>query len=668
MGQLNKLGSKATLLTLVVLMLCLPFSDAASTSDQNREFGLSENGLSLAHEVRVPGGEQLVSVEASNASVRELLRDMANQGGFNLILDPSVQGTITLELQDVSINNALSAITSLVGIDILPRSANIFLAISKETAIEKGLNRRLTKMIKVKFGNATQIAALLNSSLFAVENAQLAQVGGGGSGGGGAGGGGSGGGGGGGIGQFQKIKPDPRTNSLIIIGSQRDIDLAEAAVNQMDRPRLSRTFYLSYANALTVATQLTSSIYNDGTSGLLFQGGGAGGGGGQSGGGTSGGGGGGGAQSRSGPLQLPSSLRVQAEEVEEGSGINNLTGGDGATSSFSGEITLRGIVKSTETIQVSPLGPIVVPDTRLNAVTVMGTAQQIQSAAELLPILDAAPPQVSIEVSMIEITEDGLKEFNPRQGLADGRLQLGFNNQPLSGLAAQPGIPTAPGTGLVGLPSNDPNEGAAFARSGAMFSTQPVVDEPNFMFQLNALVNSRKAKVLANPTIVATHDTESIISMVEEIIRRVDVTVDGQTGTTTIETVFGEAGIVLDILPKIGEDGTVSMRIRPSITSIRAIVPIGANITTLLTKRDILAQTVRVKDGQTLVLGGLVNESKIKRSDKLPFLGDLPIIGALFRSSSNQSERSEVVILLTPHIIRKTKTTPVHYSDPLASY
>ncbi len=661
MKQLNKLWVKATSLALVVLMLCSPLSEAKS------EYGLSANGLSLSHEVRVPGGDKLVSVEAANASVRELLRDMSSQGGFNLILDPSIQGTITLELQNVSIDNALSAISNLVGIEILPRSANIFLAIAKDAAVEKGLNRRLTKMIKVKFGNATQIAALLNSSLFAIENAQLSQVGG--SGGQGGGSGGGLGGGSGGIGQFQKIKPDPRTNSLIIIGSQRDIDLAEAAVKQMDRPRLSRTFYLSYANALDVATQLTSSIYNDGTAGLLFQGGGGGSGGGAGGGqgGGAGGSAGGGAQSRSGPMQLPSSLRVQSEKVEEGSGINNLTGGDGSTSSFTGEITLRGTVKSTETVRVSPLGPIVVPDTRLNAVTVMGTAQQIQSAAELIPILDAAPPQVSIEVSMIEITEDGMKEFSTQQGIADGRLQLGFNNEPLAGLADPTGLAPA-GSGLIGLPSNDPNEAAAFARSGASFSSQPVVDDANFMFQLNGLVNSRRAKVLANPTIVATHDTESIISMVEEIIRRVNVTVDGQTGTTTIETELGEAGIVLDILPKVGEDGTVSMRIRPSITSIRSVIRTNNNITTLLTKRDVLAQTVRIKDGQTLVLGGLVNESKIKRMEKLPFLGDLPIVGALFRASTNQHERSEVVILLTPHIIRKTKVTPVHYSDPLASY
>lgn len=657
-----------------ILAIIMTYAMVLPTSAQEAYQAQSNPGpRSLAHVVNVPGGEKLVSVEAANANIRELLRDMANQGGFNLILDPSVTGTITLELQNVSINHALSAITALAGIEILPRSENIYLAISKETATEKGLNRALTKMIKINYGNATQIAALLNTSLFAVENAALSSLGGSG---GGAAGGGIGGGGSAGIGTIQKVKADPRTNSLIIIGSQRDIDLTEEAVAELDRPRDSKTFYLSYANAVDVASQLTSSVFNDGTQGLIFQnaagGGGGGAGGGGSGGGMGagsggGGAGGGGLQSQQGPMQLPSTVRVQLEEIAEGQGANTIASGNGSSSTFSEDIVLRGSVKTTESVLVSPLGPIVVPDTRLNAVTVMGTAEQISVAERIIPILDAEPPQVSIEVSMVEITDEGVKEMGSRIGIADGRLQLGFNNEALSGLQQQAGIVTPAGTGLIGLPTNDPTDSQSFARSGGLFSTNPAVDAPNYLTQIEALVNNRRAKILANPTVVATHDTEAVISMVDEIIRRVTITVDGQTGTTTVETEIGEAGIVLDILPKIGEDNTISMRIRPSITTIRNVVTDAqGNITTLLTKRDVLAQSVRIKDGETLVLGGLIQDSRTNRSDKLPLLGDLPIVGALFRASTVSQERSEIVILLTPHIINKTRTTPPNYLSPLA--
>ncbi|MBK8189286.1 MAG: hypothetical protein IPK79_02435 [Vampirovibrionales bacterium] len=626
-------------------------------------------GMTMAHLVTVPGGHKLVTVEAADANVRELLRDMARQGGFNLILDESVKGTVTLELHQVAINQALSAIASLAALEILPRSDHIFLAIARKSAVDKGLNRRLTRMIPVKFGNAAQIAAMLNTSLFAIENAELAQLGGGGSGGASVGLGG----GGATACAFQKVKADSRTNSLLIVGSQRELDLAQAAADQIDRPRESRTFYLSYANALDVATQLTSSIFNDGTAGFIFQNGGGGGGGagGASGGGAGAsvtGGAGAAAGGAQGPLDVPSSLRVQSEKVSEGTGVNNLAGGGTGSSSFSQELVLRGTVKTTEMAQISPLGPLVIPDTRLNAVTVMGTPEQIDIAERMIPVFDAEPPQVSIDVSMVEITHQGLKELGARIGVADGKLQTGFNNQPLPGLKPISGIITPGGTGLVGLPTNDLTDTANRARSGIIYSTNPLVKKSDYLFQLNALVNNRRAKILANPTIVAAHDTEAVVSIVDEIIRRVNVTVDGQTGTTTVETEMGEAGVVLDILPKIGEDGTVSMRIRPSVTTIRSILTDAqGNITTLLTKRDILAQLVRIKDGQTLVLGGLVQEARTNRQDKLPLVGDLPIVGALFRAAQNDTSRSEIVLLLTPHILNKTRTTPTHTLDPLSS-
>lgn len=613
----------------------------------------------LSHEIQLENGNKLVTVTASNANIRELLRDLALEGGFNLLLDDSVTGSLSLEMKEVPLNDAMSAIASLSGLAIIPQNHNIYLVITDEAAAEKHLNRQYTKMVPVDFANATQVAALLNNSLFAVENARIQQASGNSSGGGGRGNfggnrGGGGQGGGGGQNIPQKIKADTRTNSLIVVGSQRDIDLVEAAVQTIDRPRESKTFYLNYANALDVASQLTSSIFNDGTQNFQLQNSSAGAGGAMQ------------QQQQNGPgtvQQQPTSLRVQGEDLEEGEGINNFSS-SGGSSTFTDEITLRGTVKTSETVQISPLGAIVIPDTRLNAITVFGTAEQIETAAGIIPIFDSEPPQVSIEVSLIEITEEGTRELASNIGIGDGNFQSGFNNLPLVGQDGNNELSTPTNTGLVGLPTNDSSNSA---RSGLLYTTNPLINVSDYMFQLKALVSSQKARVLANPNIVATHDTEAIISIVDEIVRRINVTVNGQTGTTTVETELGEAGIVLDILPKIGEDNTVSMRIRPSITSIRNIVQDNnGNITTLLAKRDILAQQVRVKNGETLVLGGLVQEEQTNGMDKLPLLGDLPIVGALFRASQHRNERSEVVLLLTPHILNKINPSSAFTHKPLA--
>jgi len=170
---------------------------------------------------------------------------------------------------------------------------------------------------------------------------------------------------------------------------------------------------------------------------------------------------------------------------------------------------------------------------------------------------------------------------------------------------------------------------------------------------------------LANPTVVATHDTESIISIVDEIVRRIVVTVD-ENGFATETPEFGEVGVVLDILPKVGEDNTVTMRLRPSVTSIRQVTEdLAGNTVTLLRRRDLLTQAVRVKDGETLVIGGLIQEEDSVIDRRLPGLGNLPIVGAMFRASTSRPKRSELMVLITPHILNNTRITPVSYTEPM---
>jgi len=261
---------------------------------------------------------------------------------------------------------------------------------------------------------------------------------------------------------------------------------------------------------------------------------------------------------------------------------------------------------------------------------------------------------VAIEASLIEITDTNVKSVSPQWGSNKGQLATGFNNQVTSGVTGDSAA------GLVGMQTVDPTDPSAAAGSGIVFSTNPLARQEDYLFQLKTLVSKKKAKVLANPTIVATHDTEAIISIVDEILRRVTTNVSSGFATQTIE--IGEAGIVMDILPKVGEDGTISMRIRPCISSpLNFITDTHGNlVVTLVTKRDLMAQNVRVKDGQTLVIGGLVQQTDNMTQQKFPGLGDMPIVSALFRASGKVGKRSELVLLLTPHIVNKSKVTPVN--------
>lgn len=631
-GQRNRL-SPALLGTAFLLFTAVSFTAMISVRPVYAQE--VEPLTSLDDAVHVPGGTKPITINAENKGIRELLRQLASQAGFNMVLDDSVNGNITLSLTKVPIDQALRTIADLSSLEIIPQDGHIYLVIAKQTAIDKGLTRQMTKVLRVKYGNANRLAMLLNSSLFAADNATNGASSSSGN-----------------TGGFMKARPDYRTNSIIILGTAREIQLAEDALAKLDRPRESKTFHLSHANALDVATQLSSSVFNDGNNVFQVS---------SSSGSSSGSAAAAGPNGSTGVQASP--VRVQQENIQEGSGINNLvsdssggsSGGGSSTSDvFSQNIVLRGTVKSSQVANISPDGPLVVPDTRLNTVTVMGTAEQIAMAEKLIPIWDAQLPQVSIEASLIELTEDGAKQLGTNFGLSQHKFNFGFNNGTFSNT-----------NGVIGLPTLDPSDSNQSAYTGAGYTSSPIAPSRNLFLQLNALVSTKRAKVIANPSIVATHDSEAVISIVDEIVRQVNVQVDGITGTTQISTVLGEAGIILDILPKIGEDGTVNLRIRPSVSTVRDVErDSNNNIITLLSKRDLLAQDVRIKDGQSLVLGGLINQNDSVRQDKIPMLGDLPVVGALMRASQKNSTHNEIMILITPHILNNTKLTPVATSDP----
>jgi general secretion pathway protein D len=630
---------KITLVTLLIAVLATPALCPIPVMAQSLRL---DQSTVIDGQVNIPNGEQLVSVSVANENIRTVLRNLSEKGGFNLVMDESVTGQVTVELNKVSINHAVQSVAALGDLKILKQSGNIFLAISRQMAQQKGLERQHSKIIPVSYTNATRIASVLNQSIFTDPAAA---------------GGAAVGAAGGGAGMMpQKATADARTNSIILVGTAQDIALGEATIARMDMPRQSKTFYLSNANALDVATLLAGSAFNDGTASFTL-GGSGGGAAGSASGGAGGSSGGAGGQA----MMVPASLRVERQDVQEGSGVNSFggSGGNGTSAGLSGSVTLRGFVKAQDSATVSPDSALIIPDTRQNAITILGTAEQIALAESMIPTFDAQLPQVSIEASLVEITDTDSKEFSTRLGIADGKLQFGFNNQALSAVS---------GNGLIGLSTTAPTDVSvsALARSGVSFNTSPAVTRPDYGFQIRNLISRNKAKILANPTVVATHDTESIISIVDEIVRRVVTTID-ENGFANQTVEIGEAGIVMDILPKIGEDGTITMRIRPSVTSVLREELVLGNLVTLLSKRDLLTQNVRIKDGETLVIGGLIQEQSIARGEKLPGVSSLPIVGAMFRASQQSGSRSELVLMITPHIINNTKLTPVVTSTIEAS-
>jgi type II secretory pathway component HofQ len=553
-----------------------------------------------------------ISIDDDEISLRRVLRLIGNRANLNMILDKSVQGVISISLNEVTVKEALEYVRNLSGLYYQNKGDNILLVTTKEAAVEKGLTKNISKIVPVRYVNAKLISALLNSTIFSASGA-------------------SGGAPGSAVNASKKATPEFRTNSVILVGNDNDIRLAEELIDRIDIPRETKTFKINNAQVYEVAQMLQASVFNDGVTPFNGSSAGAG---------------------SSDITTAPSGVDVAVETFEEGSGSSNEvqsasgSAGGGSQQTF----TLRASKMVNQNVKISPDGPIIVPDSRTNTITLMGTIEQIALAESVIPSLDQKLPQVAIETSLVEIYENGTRMMQPMIGSQDGQFKFGFDNTANATTDAE--APVAGGInvplgGLFGLPTvvDRGAETTAF-----QWSTVPLTRSSQVLAQINAIIGAKKGRILANPTVIAVHNTEAVISITEEVVKAVVTTVVNGIPQSQVE--LGEAGIILNILPKITGDGYVVLRVRPSVSTIAGQLkdPEG-NVITLLNKRDFAVQETRVANGQTLSLGGLIQEKSRNDSGRIPMLANLPVLGALFKTSYTDNSRSELMMLVTPRIM-----------------
>jgi type IV pilus assembly protein PilQ len=189
----------------------------------------------------------------------------------------------------------------------------------------------------------------------------------------------------------------------------------------------------------------------------------------------------------------------------------------------------------------------------------------------------------------------------------------------------------------------------------ATFALPTLFEYPTkFLALLQAQVVSRNAKILTDPTVVIQEGQNASVSLTEEVIGNIERDTefgDGFSRTTTTAEIKN-AGLQLGItVDRIDDNGFVTMRILPNVRSIAGTQNFGDTEITLLAERSLDSGTIRLRDGQTLILSGIIQEQERTTVTKWPILGDLPIIGSLFRGSTSENQRAEVIVLVTPQVL-----------------
>ena len=407
------------------------------------------------------------------------------------------------------------------------------------------------------------------------------------------------------------VTTNPATNELIIFGSKENIAIAKKIVEQFDKKPITTSFKVNHTTPEAMSKMICD-------------------------------------------LLLPS-----AGGKATGGAAGILTGAASSSSSSSGD----GIVLGEGTVACTissdsaggggadgsaslALGSLSVAYyTQLGTVNIVGgSQQQIDMIREFIESSDKKQPQAYIEFSIIELSEDGSRTFSNEWSFTSKHFSV----------------------------STDPTSGSTnFKPFYLMGPTQRYTSgSPSLVYTIRYLLQNNKARTISNPRIVVTNGQESTIDMTSDYVKTVTTQVlntgGGAMNSTPTQKQYeiGEDdGIKITVTPFISPDGYVYLNLTPDYAIPYKYIYAAAEDeaaaeegeqdlqATLLQRRNLELKNVRIKDGDTLVIAGMMRENDSRTINKVPFLGDIPGIGSFFRSTSTTRTKSELVILVTPKII-----------------
>jgi MSHA biogenesis protein MshL len=264
------------------------------------------------------------------------------------------------------------------------------------------------------------------------------------------------------------------------------------------------------------------------------------------------------------------------------------------------------------------------------------TLNQIQKYLEQAEL--TVQKQVLIEAKIVEVT------------LNDG-AQSGIDWSTLAARTGKNDVWAVQGS----EPLSDPN------LLGGIFTLN--VDAGDFTGALSLLETQGDLEVLSSPRIATVNNQKAVIKVgndeffVTDIKSTTNTTVTGSSNTPKIELTPFFSGIALDVTPQIGDDNEVTLHVHPTVTEVeekQKYVKLNDDEYTLPLAFSTVRETdsiIRARSGQVVVIGGLMQNKSLETTSKVPLLGDIPLIGALFRQKSKSVVQSELVILIQPRII-----------------
>lgn len=422
-----------------------------------------------------------------------------------------------------------------------------------------------------------------------------------------------------------KVITDERTNSLIIIAYPDDMKKIKAVIEildvETDEPE-EGIYVIRVLNA--DAEQIVSVLAS------LFGGGGA----------RTG--------AQSNLAQRTSGLGANTELGSSSTSAFGSTSGAQSRQAIQRGVTAgSAIVAETDELRVTA-------DTSTNSIIFIGSKRDYETVKQVIQELDVRRKQVYVEAAILEVGLDKIRSFgtNLSIGFTVNGDTLGFGGTVLPGVPSLLGVAADPTASTTVLNSLSGLFMGVIGQEVDPDGSGPIPPIPSFSALFQALTSLTDVNVLSTPSIVTT-DNEPAEIIVADVIPFPTGSTVGDSGVT-VQTIQREpVGIRLSITPQISEGDFMNLDILTEVSSIKDTPVAGLNTAQfgIATTTRTADSSVVVKSGQTIVIGGLVQDRESVLQNRVPVLGNIPVIGNLFKFKQRSSTKINLMILLTPRII-----------------
>tara|TARA_B100001029_G_scaffold97662_2_gene80292 strand:+ start:1875 stop:3701 length:1827 start_codon:yes stop_codon:yes gene_type:complete len=293
-----------------------------------------------------------------------------------------------------------------------------------------------------------------------------------------------------------------------------------------------------------------------------------------------------------------------------------------------------------------------------NSIIIRSNPQSIKTLTSIVEQLDIRRPQVYVEAIIVEISDESARALGVDtiySGDSTGNTPIALTRFPTT---TNPDL-----LSIVGSADDNTDIGSSTGAASSILSTRGFVaglgnftdGEDNFAVLLSLLREDQNSNILSTPSAVVMDNEEASLLVGQEIPITTGESLGANNITPFRTTAREEIGVKLEIKPQINDSGSVALFIRQEVSSIAgAQLP---NSNDLITNKREIETTVLADNGQILVLGGLISEDVQESVNKVPLLGDIPLLGRLFRSSAKSIQRRNLMIFLKPTILRDSLTT-----------